>query len=611
MRRLAALTVFSVSFHVLMEWLFFVTKPSFLSPLPTREKALIPWVASAPLLAAGLMLLLVLAAVARTGPRAEKVCLLLARGIPALILAATLLLLADNFTRTLFGWGSGSLAGIGKAVPLLPFALLVLFTWRWLGSWMNRFAKSRIFQAAALILVLFSTGAALANNLANTAGTRALDGLIESIGTAADRPNILILGSDGLNADRTSLFGYERDTTPFLVRFAREALVFENNFPNGASTASSTTSMLAGRLPTETGVIYPPDIAKGGAAHLHLPGLLRRLGYRAGQFTIRWYADSPDLNLQGSFDWANSRSTSSMKGIPGNIALDRLGQMSVYFLALMRERLEERLLPLFLSSAATQQDPFLMVRDNTVTAHGDDRRLRELFEFIDASDKPFFAHVHLMGTHGKQFKPRQRIYSVAKAQRMSWMTDFYDDAVVDFDRSLAEVVAFLRRRGLLDRTIVVLYSDHGAQFTTLDRLPLLFRFPGGARAGRVPENVQNLDVAPTLLDALGIEAPPWMGGASLLRGRPDPCRWIVSVKYNEDFVKFKGKFWTSVPKPPWYMLRSLTVLSGRTALTLDLPTGKHETSRIKAGGDACAAPEPAKVRSFLMEHLRANGYQVR
>ncbi|MFL6199997.1 MAG: sulfatase [Thermoanaerobaculia bacterium] len=606
MRRLAALTVVAVSFHVLMEWLFFVTKPSFLTPLRTEEKALIPWMASAPLLAAALALLLALAAVARTGPRADKVCVLLARGVPALVLASTLLLLIDNFTRTLFGWGSASLEGSGRALPLLPFALLAAFSWRWLGSWINGIAKSRIFQAAALVIVLLSTGAALGN----TTGARAPDRLLESAAAAADRPNILLLGSDALDADRTSLFGYERDTTPFLACFAREALVFENAFPNGASTASSTVSLLSGRLPTETGVIYPPDIAKGDAAHLHLPGLLRRLGYRTGQFTIRWYADASDFNLQGAFDWANSRSTSPMKGIPGDLALDRPGQMSAYFLALMSGRLAERLLPSFLGSAAPQQDPFLMVQDNAITAHGDDRRLRELFRFIDASGEPFFAHIHLMGTHGRRYKPRQRIYSAGQAQESDGMTDFYDDAVADFDRSLEEVVAFLRGRGLLDRTIVVLYSDHTSQYTALGRVPLLFRFPGGARAGRVPENVQNLDVAPTLLDALGIEAPPWMGGVSLLRGRPDPCRWIVSAKYNQELVTTDGKFWRIVPRPPWYTLGSLAVISGRTAFTLDLPTEKLETSRIQASGDACAAPEPAQVRAFLMEHLQANGYQV-
>jgi hypothetical protein len=39
---LAALTVVAVCFHVLMEWLFFVTQPSFLSPLATGEKLLLP-----------------------------------------------------------------------------------------------------------------------------------------------------------------------------------------------------------------------------------------------------------------------------------------------------------------------------------------------------------------------------------------------------------------------------------------------------------------------------------------------------------------------------------------------------------------------------------------
>ena len=254
MRRYAALTVVAVFFHVLMEWLFFATMPSFVNRVSAGGKALLPWVAAAPLFAAPLALLLVLGLLARTGPRAEKICLLLARGVPALILAATLLLLIDNFTRTVFGWGSGSLEGIGKAVPLLPFALLAFLSWRWLGSRMNGIAKSRIFQAAALILVLVSTGTALANTLPNTlpnilpntAGARAPDALLASAGAAAARPNILLLGSDGLNADRTSLFGYERDTTPFLVRFAREALVFENAFPNGASTASSTISLHLG-----------------------------------------------------------------------------------------------------------------------------------------------------------------------------------------------------------------------------------------------------------------------------------------------------------------------------------------------------------------------------
>ncbi|HEX6863480.1 MAG TPA: hypothetical protein VF414_11725, partial [Thermoanaerobaculia bacterium] len=156
MRRYAALTVVAVFFHVLMEWLFFATMPSFLNRVSTGGKVMLPWVASAPLFAVPLALLLVLGLLARTGPRAEKVCLLLARGVPALILAATLLLLIDNFTRTVFGLGSGSLVGSGKAVPLLLWVLLAFSTWRWTGSWLDRIARSRLFQAAALAVLAVS-----------------------------------------------------------------------------------------------------------------------------------------------------------------------------------------------------------------------------------------------------------------------------------------------------------------------------------------------------------------------------------------------------------------------------------------------------------------------
>jgi len=597
-----SLTAVAVLFHVFMEWLFFATKASFLSPLATGEKLLLPWTASFPLLSAALVLVLVLTFPAWVAPRLEKACLALARGVPALVLAATLLLLIDNFSRTLFGWGSGDLKGIGRAVPILLWALLAFFAWRWMGSWERGIGRSRAFQAVALVLYLASAGAALTR----TGRTAEVADILP--GKAARRPNILLLGSDGLNADRTSLFGYERDTTPFLARFAEEALVLENAFPNGASTASSTVSLLTSRLPTETGVIYPPDIAKGDAAYLHLPMLLRKLGYRTAQISVRWYADGPDLNLQGAFDWANSRSTAPAKGGP---ALDRLGQSNAYFLSLMRGRLEERLLPL--ASEGEPQDAFKEVHGNTIPAHGDDRRLRELFDYIGASDQPFFVHVHLMGTHGWTFKPRRRLYSRGKVQNKNWMTDFYDDAVVDFDRSFKKVVGFLRYRELLDDTIIVVYSDHGAKFTTLDRLPLLFRFPRGEHAGRIAANVQNLDVAPTLLDALGVEPPPWMDGASLLRGRPDPCRWIVSAKYDDKILVFNGTLWTSVPKPPWYTLRSLSVISGRNGFTLDLPTGKLAASPVKTWGEAgaeCLAPEPQKVRAFLLDHLRANGYKV-
>jgi arylsulfatase A-like enzyme len=599
---LAALTVAAVWFHVFMEWLFFATQASFLSQLGTGEKLLLPAIASFPILMAALVLWGLFSLPAKR--------LRLGRAVPALFLAATLLLLIDNFARTVSGWGSASLERSWKVVPILLFVLLAVLCFRWIGIWETGLRRSsgarRIVYGASLLLVLLSTGAVLFQ--AARGKTLDLGRLESSPAAAGSRPNILLLGSDGVNAAHLSLFGYGRKTTPMLDRLARESLVFENAFSNGASTAASTTSILTSRLPTETGVIYPPDIARGAAVYLHLPALLRQLGYRTGQFTIRWYADAKDLNLQGAFDWANSRAAAP---VGGHVALDRLGQVSAYFLSLMRERLADRLLP-FTVARWQQKDPFQEVHDFTV-AHGDNRRLADLYGFIAASEQPFFAHVHLMGTHGWTFEPRRRIFSAGQEQNKVWMTDFYDDAILDFDLSLKRLLRYLRRRGILDQTILILYSDHGEKFTTLDRVPLLIRFPHGKRAGRVAANVQNLDIAPTILDALGAEIPPWMEGTSLLRGQLDPCRRIVSAKYDDKILKTDGNVWFIVPKPPYYTLRGLAVISGRSALTLDLKRGRLQASQIETFADAgasCPPLDPEEIQGFLLDHLRANGYDI-
>ena len=100
-------------------------------------------------------------------------------------------------------------------------------------------------------------------------------------GTSYKLPNIILLSSDGLNAGNMSVYGYERETTPFLEEFARDAMVYENAFSNSAHTGSSIASLLTGKLPTEIRLIFPPEILRGRDAYQHLPLLLRNYGYHS------------------------------------------------------------------------------------------------------------------------------------------------------------------------------------------------------------------------------------------------------------------------------------------------------------------------------------------
>jgi arylsulfatase A-like enzyme/Flp pilus assembly protein TadD len=132
-------------------------------------------------------------------------------------------------------------------------------------------------------------------------------------------------------------------------------------------------------------------------------------------------------------------------------------------------------------------------------------------------DRPFFAFVHFFDVH----LPRP---------------GGYDAAVSRVDESLGEIDAFLRRRGLLETTAIILTADHGESLGKHDeaghgffvydsslQVPLIFRPPGshGKRGVRIDDAVSLADVTPTILDTLGAEIPASVDGRSLrplLRG---------------------------------------------------------------------------------------------
>ena len=102
------------------------------------------------------------------------------------------------------------------------------------------------------------------------------------------------------------------------------------------------------------------------------------------------------------------------------------------------------------------------------------------------------------------------------------MTDFYDDAILQFDFNVNKILQGLADRNLLQDTIVVITSDHGVKHRNRKRVPLMFLVPTDDRRRRVSSNTQNLDIAPTLLDYLGMDRPGWMQAA-------DSGRWIDSL----------------------------------------------------------------------------------
>lgn len=231
-------------------------------------------------------------------------------------------------------------------------------------------------------------------------------------------------------------------------------------------------------------------------------------------------------------------------------------------------------------------------------------------------DRPFFLFLHTYKTHdpyvsGERFQALFRRDAsldpraarlVPKALRAD--LDAYDRTIREADELVGEFLDELRRSGLDETTLVVLLSDHGEAFgehgitrhgTGFQQeqlhVPLVLRGPGIAAGRRIDTPASLVDVAPTILDLLGLPPLPLAMGTSLapgLRGEPlDPERPLFfSWLGNEPLGLRRGD-------------RKVIRAGGRYE-AFDLAVDPLETKRLPVDDDRRAAAE-----QLMAAHLAA------
>ncbi|HLV61613.1 MAG TPA: sulfatase-like hydrolase/transferase [Fredinandcohnia sp.] len=606
----ATAVVFLAYGHVALEWLFFATTPSFLvaAPMGHRLAAL----AVAPLPAALFLLAihgLAVAAARGLAPRAR----FMLRLVPALACACIALVLVDNFTYTVFGL-SLARATWARILYVLGFTGIV---WRLAGRRAEA-AEDRI--PGLRVRVAVAAGLLLVSGLTFGALKWASDGRSDPIpqvrAKKATLPNIVFFAADGVNAARTSAYGYHRETTPHLDARLQDALVFDNAFTNSARTTGSVTSMVTGKHPATTKVLFPPYILQGDDAYQTLPRLLRKLGYRTIQESVRYYADGPDLNWRESFHFANDR------WIVGEVrAFEPELQLANTLIDVISARLSERLLHMV--GIKAMRNPYDQVaggRPAKVYGVSDDDRMRRVFAFIEesleAGDGPFFAHIHLMETHCCTFRPKEPHFSAGTfASEAEWKEAAFDDTIREADARFGALMEFLERRGVLDDTLVVYSSDHTRGWDLREQVPLAFFFPDKAHRGRRSTPAQLLDVTPTVLDYLGIEAPDWLEGTSLLREdlpKDRPFFAVASLR-REGFRTDQRDHLTRVKQvgPPTYGLTEMGMVVCQRWYAWKIEEGTVELGEVPAFRDGCdpeTLPSRERAREMMERHLRERGF---
>ncbi len=291
--------------------------------------------------------------------------------------------------------------------------------------------------------------------------------------------NVVFLLVDTLRADRLSVYGYERPTTPILDEIASRGIQFENVVAQSSWTKTSMASLWTATHPIRNGILRYKHVLPQEAV---LPAeVLREAGFRTvGLWRNGWV--EPNFGFDQGFEIY-------VRPTPG------------------RSRQIHRQSPGGEPLGGTDEDLVLSATD-FLDRFGNDR---------------FFLSMHYMDLH-------QYVYDDHSAIFGTTYSDAYDQSVNWTDRLIGLFLQELDRRDLLERTLVVLASDHGEAFrehgsegharnlyTEVSHVPFVIAPPFLLEPGvRVPQTVSNADIWPTLLDLLGLPPLPGVDGVSLV-----------------------------------------------------------------------------------------------
>jgi arylsulfatase A-like enzyme len=103
----------------------------------------------------------------------------------------------------------------------------------------------------------------------------------------------------------------------------------------------------------------------------------------------------------------------------------------------------------------------------------------------------------------------------------------YQENICYADFEFGKFLSFLTKKGLLDNSILIVSADHGEMFEKgyyehggpylyqpLVHIPLIMHLPRQTQGQRMSANVSHVDLAPTILDLLGVKPPDWIDGKS-------------------------------------------------------------------------------------------------
>ncbi|MCP3142800.1 sulfatase family protein [Pyxidicoccus xibeiensis] len=388
-----------------------------------------------------------------------------------------------------------------------------------------RAAPGRALAAGGALAVLLGMG-----TLVRAAGTPP-----EKAAARAKGPHLLILSADGLRPDHFSGNGYPRPTTPNIDRLLREGTQFQETVVQVPRTAPSWTTLLTSQWAGEHPIRH--TLVGREAREQPLTTLATALN-EAGWTTavVADYAGDHFSRLDYGFQHVEAP--------------------AFHFPDLIRQRMLITHVPLLPWTALApglfpERGQFPELTDPAPLLRRTRRMLEGMpadapFALVVFGSTPHFPYAAPWPEEGRFVAPDYTgPWRFGTTPRMEQPPDEapptpedvealvanYDAGLRAFDGLVGDVRAELERRGLWDSTLVVVLSDHGEHLadegrgvghgdhlwgSAALRVPFVLRLPGQVAEGHtVRQRARALDVAPTLLELLGVPWPETFRGRSL------------------------------------------------------------------------------------------------
>lgn len=350
-----------------------------------------------------------------------------------------------------------------------------------------------------------------------------------------DNINVILVSLQCLRLDHMGIGGYERDTTPNMDRISKSSVLFENSIAQTNLTPVAMMAALTGKHPRVNGMVTF-DITKDSVPGRTMSDILKVYDYHTAavlstpEFFLRFDGKSGDkINLRDVFSrsydqylWPKRKAGRSMRVLPTE-SLDWL------------EKNKDKKFFLWIA-AGSMHPPYAAAVPEPEKSMYDPPGYKGAFwkDYFPitgnegAPDDPTIDRL-LRVWNDKYYMGFKPVHELTEDDK-NYIISRYDAGVHYTDKFIGALDAKLKETGLDKNTIVIYYSIHGKAlgenggtfinydlYETVVKNLLMIRFPNGEYAGRwIKDQVQGVDILPTLLDYLNIPLAADLQGTTLM-----------------------------------------------------------------------------------------------